>query len=614
MNWNPPSKQEWLEKIKIQRRGADPSGLLSQTTLDDLSIDTLYTKSHQHPMAFSPLPWRRCQSYNHMNITELNKEIISDLQGGCTGIWIDMDTGLDDAPNGDGASIWNLEGWDQVLQDVYLEAVPLHIQGSFGDVLSILASVQERKLSPIMLGLGLDPCGSFARHGTLPAPFSKVYTLIRKIYAYTQHEQICTKIMRIDTTPYHNAGAHTRTELAIMLATAAEYLRSGVLTPEVLSEQLVLSIPVGRNIPENIAKLRAARLLMQALFQACQIKHTPYIHAHTSLRMMSIYDPWTNMLRTTHAAFSAAIAKADSISVLPYDVRLGSHTPLGRRVARNTHNILAEECGLEINDDVVRGAHLLETQTQILMNHAWSDFQELEKKGGIVSLLKNGSIQKQIQQEHKKRKSWISSGKIPIVGTTHFPQQEARPNISTPDLSKEKKRIENYIYSRGEGPTIGGSGVGSYLSQILSGATRFEIDQGLFFRKEINTDALPVCPDALPFEELRGKPSKTLSLLLLGQERDWTARAQFAEHFLLSGGIEVRRISFSEFIQGTSSDRLVVLCGADKDYAQALSTLRAHGNSSTILVSTKTDEDVWGLMHQQCDRLTLLQCIHSEAS
>ena len=67
------------------------------------------------------------------------------------------------------------------------------------------------------------------------------------------------------------------------------------------------------------------------------------------------------------------------------------------------------------------------------------------------------------------------------------------------------------MWTRGEGPTIGGSGVGSYLSQLQSGATSFEIDQGLFFRSEITTTPLPLQPDALPFEELRAKPEKSNS-------------------------------------------------------------------------------------------------------
>ena len=167
------------------------------------------------------------------------------------------------------------------------------------------------------------------------------------------------------------------------------------------------------------------------------------------------------------------------------------------------------------------------------MQHAWEDFQALEKKGGIIPALQSGTLQKRIQREHQKRKSWISSGKLPIVGTTHFPQVEDTPELIQPDLEREAKRVQEYIWSRGEGPTIGGSGVGSYLSQLQSGATRFEIDKGLFFRREITTTPLLSYPDALPFEELRAKPEKMVPLLLLGEERQWTARAQFAQQLLL---------------------------------------------------------------------------------
>ena len=53
--------------------------------------------------------------------------------------------------------------------------------------------------------------------------------------------------------------------------------------------------------------------------------------------MMSKYDPWVNMLRTTVAAFAAGVGGADAVTVLP--VRRGrSALPdaFARRIARNT--------------------------------------------------------------------------------------------------------------------------------------------------------------------------------------------------------------------------------------------------------------------------------------
>ena len=39
--------------------------------------------------------------------------------------------------------------------------------------------------------------------------------------------------------------------------------------------------------------------------------------------MMSRYDPWVNMLRTTVAAFAAGVGGADAVTVLPFDSPLG---------------------------------------------------------------------------------------------------------------------------------------------------------------------------------------------------------------------------------------------------------------------------------------------------
>ena len=65
------------------------------------------------------------------------------------------------------------------------------------------------------------------------------------------------------------------------------------------------------------------------------------VHAVTSTAMMTSYDPWVNMLRSTVACFAAGIAGADAVTVLPHDHLRGAEaTELGRRIGRNTQSIL----------------------------------------------------------------------------------------------------------------------------------------------------------------------------------------------------------------------------------------------------------------------------------
>ena len=65
-------------------------------------------------------------------------------------------------------------------------------------------------------------------------------------------------------------------------------------------------------------------------------------HAVTSRPMMSKYDPWVNMLRTTVAAFAATVGGADAVTVQPFDRPLGRPDEFGRRIARNQMALFSE--------------------------------------------------------------------------------------------------------------------------------------------------------------------------------------------------------------------------------------------------------------------------------
>ena len=69
----------------------------------------------------------------------------------------------------------------------------------------------------------------------------------------------------------------------------------------------------------TIAKLRAARRLWARVLELSEAPRPPSQrqHAVTSRPMMSKYDPWVNMLRTTVAAFAAGVGGADAVTVLP---------------------------------------------------------------------------------------------------------------------------------------------------------------------------------------------------------------------------------------------------------------------------------------------------------
>ena len=90
---------------------------------------------------------------------------------------------------------------------------------------------------------------------------------------------------------------------------------------------------------------------------------------------MTRRDPWVNMLRTTLACFGAATGGAQAVTVLPFDAAIGLPTTFSRRIARNTHALLAEESNIARVADPAGGSWYVETLTEDLARTAWAWFQ-----------------------------------------------------------------------------------------------------------------------------------------------------------------------------------------------------------------------------------------------
>ena len=135
------------------------------------------------------------------------------------------------------------------------------------------------------------------------------------------------RVFVVDATEVHDRGASDVQELAHSLAVGAHYLRR--LTDAGFDLDEAAKIVEFRYAATDeqfttIAKLRAARRLWGRVLELSGTSvREQHQHAVTSRPMMSKYDPWVNMLRTTVAAFAAGVGGATSITVLPFDSALG---------------------------------------------------------------------------------------------------------------------------------------------------------------------------------------------------------------------------------------------------------------------------------------------------
>ena len=163
----------------------------------------------------------------------------------------------------------------------------------------------------------------------------------------------------------------------------------------------------------TIAKLRAARLLWTRVLDLSDAGAVPQRqHAVTSRPMMSRYDPWVNMLRTTVAAFSATVGGADAVTVQPFDRPLGRPDAFGRRIARNQMALLLQESHVGTVTDPAGGAWAVERLTHDLAEAGWAFLQELD--GGA-------SLDDAVAATVEARDREVATRRRPITGLTEFP-------------------------------------------------------------------------------------------------------------------------------------------------------------------------------------------------
>ncbi len=228
----------------------------------------------------------------------------------------------------------------------------------------------------------------------------------------------------IDTTVYQNAGATIVQQLAYTTAQLAEYLN--FCEQESLKlEEVVIEVSVGTNYFFEIAKLRALRELTQTVLSAFSYKDTAIkVIAHPSKRNKTIYDYNTNMLRTTTECMSAVLGGADWVVNMPYDALYHKTNDFGQRISRNQLIVLKEESYFDAVQNAADGSYYIEELTHQLADKALLLFKDVERNGGLLKQLKDGTIQRKIKESAAREQQLFDEGAITLLGTNKHPNMD----------------------------------------------------------------------------------------------------------------------------------------------------------------------------------------------
>src|SRR5690606_19867956 len=119
----------------------------------------------------------------------------------------------------------------RVLEGVLHDVAEVHLEpgADFTRAADLLVEVWERfGADPVTVGggIGADPLGTLASECRLPQGLPEALAELGALAARLAGSHPNVRTVRVDTTPYAEAGAGETQELAAMLATGAAYLRA----------------------------------------------------------------------------------------------------------------------------------------------------------------------------------------------------------------------------------------------------------------------------------------------------------------------------------------------------------------------------------------------------
>jgi methylmalonyl-CoA mutase len=430
----PATRQQWQRLVaKVLGRSGDPGDApereLATVTADGIEIEPLYVAGDDHAGLGYPgqapfvrgrtaaghrTGWDIRQRHEHPDPVVAREQIMEDLDGGVSSLWLGLGEGQ-----------LPLGALPEVLAEVYLDLAPVVLDagGQFAEAAEVfLGAAARREVPPGALAgcLGADPLGVLARTGAA-ASLEAAAGLAARCAA----ELPGMRAIVVDALPFHEAGGTDAQELGCALAAGTEYLRAmraAGLSGPAAAGQLEFRYAATADQFATIAKLRAARRVWTRVVQQCGIPATGQRqHAVTSPAMLTRRDPWNNILRGTIACFAAGVGGADSVTVTPFDAAIGQPDRLGRRVARNTHALLAEESSVARVIDPAGGSWYVDNLTEQLATRAWACFQDIERNGGLRSALASGYLDGQLAASREARRDGIARREEAVTGVSEFP-------------------------------------------------------------------------------------------------------------------------------------------------------------------------------------------------
>ncbi|MCC6186753.1 MAG: hypothetical protein IT256_06345 [Chitinophagaceae bacterium] len=402
----------WKAKLQKDLKGISFEDLISQDR-NGIDIQPFYTIDElpqDRKNIITKKDWIICTAIDNQDGKQANEQALEHLANGASGLCfhIEKDTDLNIL----------LEGVE--LQHIYSQFTIHSDMQQFIGSLELYLQSKDLSLQNIHCHIIAD---GIAQH------------IIEKDFNETRTQQASSHIIQttgtlsIDANSYQNAGANSVTQLANTIAQLNEYLHWAAQANELSAiHTIAISLTVGTDFFEEIAKFRALRILVANMMAQYNIEPKLHLHITTSDTYRAGYDAYSNLLRDAIAGMAAVLGGCDSLLVNAFDKNSATkQAKLSSRMSRNQQLIFKEESYLHQIADAGSGAYFIEKLTEQIAQKAWAAFQNIEANGGFLSCFAKGILQKEINEQAA---AWIAEykkGKRVLIGVNKYVNADDKP-------------------------------------------------------------------------------------------------------------------------------------------------------------------------------------------
>jgi methylmalonyl-CoA mutase len=660
----PTNYDEWKEAAVAALKGAPFEKSMYTQTYEGIKLEPLYTAEHtknlpasrtlpgEPPMirgvrvsGYLASPWEIAQESDAPSPAGANEITTHDLDRGASTITPRLDEATLEGADSDatcaggGVPLSNLSDVQEFLKGIDISRHPFHVHAGASSLalLGFFSEAARRSgysVSDLHGCIGADPIGAYAKKGSLPRSLASLFDETAHTVRYAGKFAPRLRTVLIRGTVYHNGGANSVQEVAYVMASAIETVRAMQdrgIDIDGFAGRVRFEFSLGANFFMEIAKIRAARVIWSRIAESFGGEGKSLesnIFGRTSYFTKTVYDPYVNMLRNTTEAFSGVVGGVDGFTVGRFDEAVNYGDEFSRRVARNSQIMLQNEFHLLHPIDPAGGSWYLESLTETLAQKVWETIQDIEGKGGIVAAIKEGSVQRAVDDILQQRFKKLAARSDRAVGTNMYPNTTETPlPHEEPDFksiaASRAKELERAKSARSESEakskveSISKRGDGDLMDLVIgavqSGATMGEIS-GALGSDGIREPKAATVPERRwteqyeamrrRTEEYRDRTGDNVKIFLanMGPIPQHKARADFITSFMEVGNFKIlkndgyRTVEECADAAAASGADLAVICSTDATYPELVpplaSGIKKKKSSMKVFLAGAPAEDV----------------------